>query len=117
MKFILFYRSENEDDSTNPYPIALSDPISATRILCGAIVLPTISFFIGKVFFESVQNNLHRTLCGGVAFVAIKGVLKIYYKQQQFTRKKQRRILDFTEENIKMFVTKERIPRVSNNIF
>ena len=32
---------------------------------------------------------------GGVAFVAIKGVLKIYYKQQQYLRQADRIIQDF----------------------
>ena len=36
-------------------------------------------------------------LQGGIAFVAIKGVLKIYYKQQQYLRQANRVICDFDE--------------------
>lgn len=61
--------------------------------------MPTISAIVGRVFFESIQNNLHRTLIGGLSFIAVKGALKIYFKHKQFARKKQRNILDFNEEN------------------
>jgi E3 ubiquitin-protein ligase MARCH5 len=36
-----------------------------------------------------------------VAFITIKGALKIYHKQQQYVRQSQRKILDFTDSNIK----------------
>ncbi|XP_074643780.1 E3 ubiquitin-protein ligase MARCHF5-like [Tubulanus polymorphus] len=74
-----------------------SDPLSATRVLCGALILPTIATVCGKLMFGTVQSNFQRTLLGGVAFVTIKGALKIYYKQQQYLRQSQRLILDFDE--------------------
>ena len=37
-------------------------------------------------------------LQGGIAFIAIKGVLKIYYKQSQYHRQANRVILDFEED-------------------
>ncbi|KXJ75370.1 hypothetical protein RP20_CCG011845 [Aedes albopictus] len=86
----------------NPLPpgtVVTSDPLSATRVLCGALLLPTVSSIVGRVFFDSIRNNFQRVLVGGFAFVVVKGVLKIYFKQKQFNRKKQRRILDYTEEN------------------
>lgn len=101
----------NQNDNNTAH--ALSDPISATRILCGALLLPTVSSLVGRVFFDSIQNNLHRTIIGGIAFVAIKGVLKIYYKQQQFTRKKQRQILDYTEENLRTYGATSKDARAS----
>jgi E3 ubiquitin-protein ligase MARCH5 len=75
----------------------LSDPISVTRVLCGALILPTIATIVGKILFGQVESNFQRTLMGGIAFVAIKGVLKIYFKQQQYIRQAQRRILNFEE--------------------
>lgn len=78
----------------------ISDTLSTTRVLCGALLLPSISSLIGRVFFNNVNNNLHRTLLGGLAFIAVKGVFKIYFKQKQFIRKKQRKIVDYTEENL-----------------
>ncbi|XP_010766453.1 E3 ubiquitin-protein ligase MARCH5-like, partial [Notothenia coriiceps] len=34
---------------------------------------------------------------GGIAFVAIKGAFKVYFKQQQYQRQAHRKILDFPE--------------------
>jgi len=34
---------------------------------------------------------------GGIAFIAIKGILRIYFKQQQYLRQAQRKILDYDE--------------------
>ncbi|ESO00884.1 hypothetical protein HELRODRAFT_185741 [Helobdella robusta] len=75
----------------------MSDPLSATRILCGALILPTLATIVGKVLFGQVESNFQRTLLGGIAFIAIKGVLKIYYKQQQYVRQSERTILNFEE--------------------
>lgn len=90
--------ADNNEISRN-----ISDTLSTTRVLCGALILPSISSIIGKFFFSNVQNNLQRTILGGLTFVAIKGVLKIYFKQKQFIRKKQRKIVDYTDENIQRF--------------
>ena len=78
----------------------ISDTLSTTRILCGALILPSISALVGRILFSNVQSNLQRTILGGLAFVAVKGALKIYFKQKQFVRKKQRKIVDYTDENI-----------------
>ena len=40
----------------------LSNPLCATRVLCGALILPTIATIVGKVMFGSVQSNFQRTL-------------------------------------------------------
>lgn len=97
------FRREDEEvpapDGQTNTP-ALTDPLSATRIFCGALFMPTVSAIVGRVFFESIQNNLHRTLIGGLSFIVVKGALKIYFKHKQHARKKQRRILDLTDENI-----------------
>ncbi|XP_060064945.1 E3 ubiquitin-protein ligase MARCHF5-like [Ylistrum balloti] len=76
----------------------LSDPLCATRVLCGALILPTIATIVGKLMFGSVQSNFQRTLLGGIAFITIKGALKIYYKQQQYQRQANRIIMDFPNE-------------------
>ncbi|XP_067007871.1 E3 ubiquitin-protein ligase MARCHF5 [Anabrus simplex] len=89
---------EERRSSTLEFP-PMADPVSATRVLCGALLLPTVATLFGKLFFDSVQSNLHRALLGGVAFITIKGTLKIYHKQQQYIRQRQRRILDFNPEN------------------
>ncbi|XP_064599887.1 E3 ubiquitin-protein ligase MARCHF5-like [Liolophura sinensis] len=76
----------------------VSDPMSATRVLCGALILPTIATIVGKLMYGNVQSNFQRTLLGGIAFITIKGVLKVYYKQQQYLRQINRVVLDFPEE-------------------
>nr|XP_033322702.1 E3 ubiquitin-protein ligase MARCH5-like isoform X2 [Megalopta genalis] len=81
----------------------MSDPISATRILCGALLLPSIASICGKIFFESIHSNFQRTLLGGIAFITIKGAFKIYHKQQQYVRQCQRRIMDYTDDNIALY--------------
>lgn len=82
---------------------SMSDTLSTTRVLCGALLLPSISSIVGRILFVNVKNNLHRTLLGGLAFIAIKGVCKIYFKQKQFVRKQQRKIVDYTDENIRRY--------------
>ena len=42
--------------------IPLSDPISITRALCGALILPTLATMTGKAMFGNVSSNLQRTL-------------------------------------------------------
>lgn len=52
-----------EDERTqSPEVPPMSDPVSATRVLCGALLLPTIASICGKIFFESVNSNFQRTL-------------------------------------------------------
>ncbi|EDV42870.1 uncharacterized protein Dana_GF16812 [Drosophila ananassae] len=104
----LIYPNLNQEDeqqsTSNPATPALSDPVSATRVFCGALLLPTISSIVGRILFDSVDNTLHRTLLGGLTFITVKGILKIYLKQKQYARRKKRRIVDYTEENIRNFV-------------
>ncbi|CAG5013875.1 unnamed protein product [Parnassius apollo] len=76
---------------------------SPTRIFCSALLLPTISTIIGKIFFRSIKNNLHRTILGGLTYITIKGALKIYHKQMLYIRHSSRRILDYTESNLKLY--------------
>ncbi|XP_015120112.1 E3 ubiquitin-protein ligase MARCH5 [Diachasma alloeum] len=92
------------DDRTQSHDVPpMSDPVSATRVLCGALLLPTIASICGRIFFESIHSNFQRTLLGGIAFITIKGAFKIYHKQQQYVRQCQRRIMDYTESNVAMY--------------
>lgn len=95
------------DDDIPP----LSNPVSATRVLCGALLMPTIATIFGKCFFDSVKSNFHKTILGGLTFIGIKGCLKIYHKQQQYIRQCQRKILDYTEANINAYL-RHRPPRM-----
>lgn len=117
MSLIVPYPDEEEDDenSQNQTTPSFSDALSATRVFCGALLLPTISSIVGKLLFESVENTLHRTLLGGLAFITVKGMLKIYLKQQQYNRKKERKVIDYTEENIREYVIDVRQPTGVHN--
>ncbi|RZF40688.1 hypothetical protein LSTR_LSTR017078, partial [Laodelphax striatellus] len=64
----------------------LADTVSATRVLCGALLFPTVATICGKIFFDNIPSNIQRTLLGGITFIALKGCLKIYHMQQQFIR-------------------------------
>lgn len=86
-----------EQDRIPMEPQPLTDPISATRVLCGALMLPTIATLFGKLLFDNVQSNLQRTLMGGIAFITIKGALKTYYKHHKYIQQVHRSILDFDE--------------------
>ena len=57
----------------------LSDPISATRVLCGALILPTIATIVGKLMFGNVHSNFQRTL-----LVSLKGTLSQETIQKSF---------------------------------
>lgn len=98
-----FTRTGGEEDIP-----PLSDPVSATRVLCGALLMPTIANIIGKLLFDSVRSNFHKTVLGGATFVLVKGALKIYHKQQQYIRQCQRKILDYTEANISAYLRRHR---------
>ncbi|XP_032666386.1 E3 ubiquitin-protein ligase MARCH5-like isoform X2 [Odontomachus brunneus] len=95
------YSSEDTVQSEDIPP--MNDPVSATRVLCGALLLPTIASICGKLFFESINSNFQRTLLGGAAFLTIKGAFKIYHKQQQYMRQCQRRVMDYTESNVALY--------------
>lgn len=74
-----------------------SDPVSFTRTICGGLILPTIATLFGKVIFKRVNSNFQRSIIGGIAFIGLKGILKIYYKQQQFLRQAHRQIKNYDE--------------------
>eukprot|EP00088_Acartia_fossae_P023762 TRINITY_DN24773_c0_g1_i1.p1 TRINITY_DN24773_c0_g1~~TRINITY_DN24773_c0_g1_i1.p1 ORF type:complete len:420 (-),score=95.11 TRINITY_DN24773_c0_g1_i1:242-1501(-) len=72
-----------------------TDSLSVTRTFCGALFFPTIATFLGNTLFEETCSPLKRAVMGGLTFVAIKGVLKIYHKQHLYIRQCRREILDF----------------------
>lgn len=96
--------AESPPDGHTPAPF-ITDTLSATRIFCGAMVMPTVSALVGRMFFESIQNSFHRAIIGGLSFIVVKGGLKMYFQHKQQTRKKQRQILDHNIENVRRFGT------------
>jgi len=72
-----------------------SDAVSLTRRICGGLILPTIATIVGKLMFHRINSNFQRSIIGGIAFIGLKGILKIYYKQQQFLRQAHRQIKNY----------------------
>ncbi|MGH0163150.1 UNVERIFIED_CONTAM: hypothetical protein FKN15_044496 [Acipenser sinensis] len=75
-----------------------SDHLSVSRTLCGALVFPSVASLVGRLLFRRVPSNLQRTVLGGIAFIAIKGALKVYYKQQQYLIQANRHILNYSKK-------------------
>lgn len=103
------------------------DHLSVSRTLCGALIFPSVASLVGRLLFRRVSSNLQRTVLvnkpealwylqqkdftfyftqwiycalspqGGIAFVLIKGVLKVYFKQQQCIIQASRHILNYPE--------------------
>lgn len=73
------------------------DHMSVSRTLCGALIFPSVASLVGRLLFRRVSSNLQRTILGGIAFVLIKGVLKVYFKQQQYIMQANRHILNYPE--------------------
>ncbi|XKL60297.1 hypothetical protein PGB90_001313 [Kerria lacca] len=103
LKYILpsfIYQEESENQNYYGVP-SLVDTICATRVFCSALLLPTIATFIGRFLYESVPSKVQRTLLGGITYILIKGILRIYHKQQKYVQKCHRKILDYTPENMR----------------
>lgn len=75
------------------------DHLSVSRTLCGALIFPSIASLVGRLLFGRVSSNLQRTILGGIAFVLIKGVFKVYFKQQQYIIQANRQILNYPERD------------------
>jgi hypothetical protein len=45
----------------------ISDPINATRVLCGGLSLPTLATLAGRAFFPSCSTTLNQTLLVSLA--------------------------------------------------
>lgn len=86
---------ESESSSSAASLPPPSDPVSVTRTFCGALFFPTVATFLGSALFEDVKSPVKRAAMGGFCFVGVKGVLKIYHKQNQFVKQSQRLILDY----------------------
>ncbi|KAL1137639.1 hypothetical protein AAG570_009335, partial [Ranatra chinensis] len=80
--------------------VAVSEGMCCTRVFTGALLLPTVAALCGNMFFHTIPSSLHRALLGGLSFILVKGIVKMYHKQQVYVRLSRRRILDYTPENL-----------------
>lgn len=74
------------------------DFVHTTRVLCGALLMPTFATAFGNYLFGGMQSPLKRALVGGAVFIGLKGILQMYYKQQQYIRLARREIEDFHQD-------------------
>lgn len=99
---LLNYIFPDEDDEAirrPPLPEVPAREIKFTRVFCGAMLLPTIATIFGKFVFRTVEGNLQRSILGGIGFSVLKGVLKLYLKQQIYLRAGRRKVVDFDESH------------------
>uniref|UniRef100_A0A3Q4GJ92 E3 ubiquitin-protein ligase MARCHF5 n=1 Tax=Neolamprologus brichardi TaxID=32507 RepID=A0A3Q4GJ92_NEOBR len=75
--------------------ICRSADFLTSRMLCGALLFPSIAVLTGRLLFPSVTSHLQRALLGGSAYVLLKGVLKVYFTKQLFIMHAGRRILNY----------------------
>lgn len=73
-----------------------NDPLGCTRMICGALLLPTVSALIGRVLFSRLPGSQwRRSLLGGLAFLLFKGMMKIYLRKSQYIKYSQRTIRNY----------------------
>ncbi|XP_035463876.1 E3 ubiquitin-protein ligase MARCHF5 isoform X1 [Scophthalmus maximus] len=75
------------------------DHLSVSRTLCGALIFPSVASLVGRLLFRRATSNLQQTILGAIAFVMMKGIMKVYFKQQQYVAQANRQILDYPERN------------------
>lgn len=77
-----------------------NDPLGCTRMICGALLLPTVSAVLGGLFFSRVSGSQwRRSLLGGLAFLLFKGMMKIYLRKSQYIKYSQRTIQNYNPAN------------------
>lgn len=73
-----------------------NEPLGCTRMICGALLLPTVSSLVGKLLFSRYSgSHWRRSLFGGLAFLLLKGALKIYLRKSQYVRYSHRTIKNY----------------------
>jgi len=87
------YRSSLTPQDTQPVR-----EIKFTRVFCGAMLFPTIAALVGKFAYRSVQGNFKRSLLGGITFVVVKGILKIYLQQRIYNLSGLRKVAEFKQD-------------------
>lgn len=98
--------SDSSSSSISLPPIqhnpSITEPYYISRLICGAFFLPTFATTVGNVFFGRLDDALQRTILGGIAYIGIKGLLKMYLDQKLYLRRLGRCILNYTDENVRM---------------
>lgn len=73
-----------------------NEPLGCTRMICGALLLPTVSAIVGQIFFSKFSGSQwRRSLIGGLTFLLFKGAMKIYLRKSQYVRYSKRFIKNY----------------------
>lgn len=85
--------STNTANSQNDSDDEHMDAVSVTRLVNGGLILPTMATLFGKVMFQRIDSNIQRSFLGGMVYVILKGILKIYCRQLEYKRRLHRKVL------------------------
>ncbi|XP_014280083.1 E3 ubiquitin-protein ligase MARCHF5 isoform X3 [Halyomorpha halys] len=78
----------------------ITEEMSCTRVFTGALLLPTIATITGDILYKNtVRSAVQRTFLGGLTFIIVRGIIKMYHKQQVYKRIRRRRILDYSPQS------------------
>ena len=78
--------------------MASSHDGTCPRALLQGLVAGTSPLVFVDLYGQSNLKNVDFLFQGGISFVAVKGVVRIYYKQQQYVRQAQRIVKNYGEE-------------------
>ncbi|XP_022161783.1 E3 ubiquitin-protein ligase MARCH5-like [Myzus persicae] len=90
-------------------PSILYEPVNSSRnrqqvfsivipatTLCAALLLPTSAVTVGNLLFHNCSySSLQKTLLGGLVYIAVKGAIRIYQRQQNLIRKKTLKVIEY----------------------
>lgn len=102
--------------SVRNIPVNHRSNYDGARIFCGALLLPTVATFVGRLIYPFVSSDFNRAMLvskqyldsdndlmiylfqGGLTFILSKGMLNIYLRQQQRSMAEKRQVLDYDPE-------------------
>ncbi|XP_001945331.2 E3 ubiquitin-protein ligase MARCH5-like [Acyrthosiphon pisum] len=84
--------------------VQFNSVVNLTTTLCTALLLPTAATVVGHLLFDnSSYSYLQKTLLGGLVYIAVKGVFRIYQRQHNIIKERTRKVINYpetgTEEN------------------
>ncbi|VVC28105.1 Zinc finger, RING-CH-type,Zinc finger, RING/FYVE/PHD-type [Cinara cedri] len=81
--------------------IQFNSVINPTTTLCAALLLPTTATIVGNFLFDnSSYSNFQKTLLGGLVYITVKGILRIYQRQHNVIKQRTRKVIDYPDSAI-----------------
>jgi len=75
----------------------LTMTLSATRMICEALFLPTIAVTVGSLLYPHETCPVNRALLGGFSYILLSGLIKCYYKRKLILHLSRKIIQNFNE--------------------